>query len=319
MAARLDSNQITTPAVAGSGPGWEDRRATAPGWRDGWAYTRAGLGSLRAQWSLALRILLVYAAPALVAALLAATRARPAPWEQFAIAGLPWITAVLGTVVVMIAVSRQAHGQPVGVWQASREALPWVPRYLWTNAHTSLIFWLPVWLLTQARDWQAATWSLPGPLGFGVATLWWLVVALVALAVHTRTLLAPFLAVHGNLPGSLAALEAWRLSGRHFGACCATFVLAGLPVAALLGAGWLVLGLVLGQPAAGALQAATPALAWAGIQAVRPLLVPALYALYTDLWRAETVRRQRDGAPTVPAVIRLLLALTRPLPGRASS
>jgi hypothetical protein len=69
---------------------------------------------------------------------------------------------------------------------------------------------------------------------------------------------------------------------------------------------------------AGALQAATPALLWAGIQAVRPLLVPAIYALYTDLWRAETARRQRDGAPAVPAVVRLLLALTRPLPGRAS-
>ena len=65
--------------------------------------------------------------------------------------------------------------------------------------------------------------------------LWWLAITTCALYLHMRTVLAPFFAVDADLPGTLAALEAWRLSGRHFPVCLATFVLGSQPIASPLG------------------------------------------------------------------------------------
>jgi hypothetical protein len=189
-----------------------------------------------------------------------------------------------------------------------------VPRYFWTNVHTTVIFWVPVGLLLEAREWQAAAMPVGGAWGLALAALWWLVTGVAALCLHTRTLLAPFLAVHSDLPGTLAALEAWRLSGRHFAVCLSTFVVATVPVGlplALLGLG---LALTLSGAALTAFLAAAPNLVWAGIQAVRPILIPAVYGLYNDLWNAELARRRREGTPPVPGFARALLALTRPLP-----
>jgi hypothetical protein len=89
---------------------------------------------------------------------------------------------------------------------------------------------------------------------------------------------------------------------------------AGLPVVLpmlLIGAAALL------APAAElrrAVGSALPELASAAIQLVRPIIIPATYWLYTDLWEAERARRQWQGAPPVPAPLRALLRLTQPLP-----
>ncbi len=290
-----------------------DRPDGTSSWRRGPAYLRRGLAITRASLGVQLLIVAVYASPALAAACLSA-QPEPAVWQQALRQVLPWVTAILGTVVVMAAVSRQARGRPVGLAGATRLALPWVPRYVWTNLHTTVIFWVPVGLLLQAHAWQSALVPLTGWVGLVVVGLWWLSIGVVGLTMHTRTLLAPFFAIHGDRPGTLAAVEAWRVSGRHFGACLSTLVAAGAPVALpLVGlAGVLLLTLPAG--AAATLVAAAPDLAWAAIQAVRPVLIPAVYLLYTDLWQAEQARRQRDGEPQVPRIAQGLLAFTRRLP-----
>lgn len=233
---------------------------------------------------------------------------------------LPYVTAIVGTVVVMIAVSHQAHGHRIGLVRVSLKALPWVPRYFWTNLHTSVIFWLPIGLLLLVRSWQEAAIPLAGGLRPVVAVLWWLGIGVVALVIHTRTLLAPFFAIHGDLPGTLAALEAWRASGRHFRLCLVTLIVAGGPVAVPLGALALGLTFTLSGQALAAFLNAVGDLVWVGIQAIRPVLIPAVYALYGDLWNAELARRRQVGEPPIPAFARPLLALTRPLPnlGRLS-
>ncbi|HKA49529.1 MAG TPA: hypothetical protein VKK19_08070 [Candidatus Dormibacteraeota bacterium] len=296
--------------------------ATSPSTRQAVAYLKSGLAISRPYWSTHALIFLVYSAPAAAAAWLAASAvtARPAGWAEVARLVLPYVTAIVGTVVVMVAVSHQAHGHRIGLIRVSLKALPWVPRYFWTNVHTSVIFWVPIGLLLLVRSWQEAAIPLAGGLRPVVAVLWWLGIGLVALVIHTRTLLAPFFAIHGDLPGTLSALEAWRASGRHFRLCLVTLVVAGGPVAVPLGA--LALGLTLtlsGQTLAAFLNAVGD-LVWVGIQAVRPVLIPAVYALYGDLWNAELARRRQVGEPPIPAFARPLLALTRPLPnlGRLS-
>jgi len=284
-------------------------------WREGMGYARLGLTEAGRGLGVHLRVLTAYAAPALLAGYLAATIVEPSPLEQAAIAGLPWITAVLGTVVVMVVVSSLARGRRTGLARATVVALPWVARYFWTNVHTTIVFWVPIGLLLELGAWKAAM-VIPnaGVLGPLAGGLWWLLIAVVALCLHTRTLLAPFLAVHADLPGTLAALEAWRLSGRHFGLCLATFVLACLPVALPIGVVALTLAITLPDPALGMLLAAWPSLVWVGIQMVRPVLIPAVYALYKDLWHAELARREQEGEPATPCPLCWLLALTRPLP-----
>ena len=279
-----------------------------------YAYLRHGLAIARRDPLIYVQIVVAYAAPALVAGYLTATAREPNLWQRAAILGLPWLTAVLGTVVVMIAVGYHARGQRVGFGRASREALGWVPRYFWTNCHTSVIFWVPIGLLLEARLWLGVFIPSQDAAKVTLGLLWWLVTGLVAVTLHTRTVVAPFLAVHSDLPGTLAALEAWRLSGRHFPLCLSTFVVASLPVAlplALVG-----LGLIITLPGADlvAWQAALANLVLAGIQAIRPVLIPALYVLYRDLWGTELARREREGAPGVPGLARAILALTKPLP-----
>ncbi len=256
----------------------------------------------------------LFVPPALIVAALTVLMPQPNLWQNALLYLLRSLTVVLGAVTVMVVVAYHAQGRAIGVPRATWLGLRWVCRYLWTNAHTSLIFWLPVSGIVWVSAWQAEAAPLGGsgqPLMNGV---WWAVIGGVALAIHTRTLLAPFLAVHGDLPGTLAALESWRLSGRSFWGCLSTLALAAAPVA--LPFGVVCGGLLLALPAApqATFLLVLPDLAWAAIQLVRPLLIPAVYVLYTELWDAERARRATEGTPPPPAFTRPLLALTKPLP-----
>jgi hypothetical protein len=259
-------------------------------------------------------ITVVYAMPALLAGALAGFLRDPALWQQVILLALPWLTIVLGTVVVMIVVGYHARDQTIDLGRASRLAIRWIPRYVWTNVHTSVVFWIPIGLLLAVRQWQAEALPHTGAADMAIDALWWLALAGLAVYLHTRTLLAPFLAVHADLPGTLAALEAWRLAGRRFPVCLATLVVGSLPVGLPLGLFALYIGRSVSGAAYEAVQSATPDLIWAGIQAIRPVLVAALYPLYHDLWQAECVRRENAGGMRVPGVARALLALTRRLP-----
>jgi len=278
-------------------------------WLQSATYVRWGLGVVRRAPGLYLLIAVVYATPALLAGFLPVLLPAPALWRQALTVVLPWITILLGAVVVMVAVGYHARGRSIDLARATSVAVGWVPRYLWTNVHTSLIFWAPVGLVFAARSWQEGALPLMVVPEVVVDALWWLVIAGLALYLHTRTLLAPFLAVHADLPGTLAALEAWRLGGQHFSICLATLIVGSLPV-----------GLPLGLLAFGVLrlsgdgQGAAPDLAWALIQAVRPVLIAALYSLYRDLWDADQARQRAQGGLRVPLLVRAVLALTQPLP-----
>ena len=257
----------------------------------------------------------LYVTPALLAALLTVLIAEPNIWQQALLYLLRSITVVLGTLAVMVMVSFHAQGQDISIAHASRLGVYWVFRYLWTNAHTSLIFWVPTTILIWLHGRQGEFVSLGGEFQQVADSIWWLAIGCVALAIHTRTMLAPFFAVHGDLPGTLATIESWRLSGRAFWVCCSTLVLASAPVAIPLGVigGGLFLAFSSAQRAL--LLLALPDLTWAAIQLIRPLLIPAVYTLYMESETEEHTRAAAEAPQSgLPWLARPLLALTRPLP-----
>jgi hypothetical protein len=202
---------------------------------------------------------------------------RDTPWYQPLVLLLPIITMVVAPVVLMHAVDAGRGGERIGVLEATRRGVPWVPRYVWTNVHTTILFWVPVGALLLI--WERS------PLGALLPTVVWVVViGLVALHQHVRTVLAPYLAVHGELGGTRAALTSWELGGQHFWLLLGTFVLGSVPVALPLMLAFEVIERFGPDPLSAALLAASWQLGWVGVQYTRGLLIPALHTAYEDLY-----------------------------------
>jgi hypothetical protein len=246
-------------------------------WEAGWWNLRRGLDITRQQPDLYIKLVLVYSLPPLVAAGLVLYGPRDSAWQPPLVSLLPLITMLVAPVVLMHAVDAGRGGERISVLEATRRGVPWVPRYVWTNVHTTILFWVPVGSLMLL--WERS------PLGTWLPTIVWVtVIGLVALHQHVRTVLAPYLAVHGELGGTRAALTSWELSGRHFWDLLGTFILGSLPVALPLGLAFMVIEHFGPDPLSAALVAASWQLSWVGVQSTRGLLIPALHTAYEDLY-----------------------------------
>jgi len=246
-------------------------------WGAAWENLRRGLAITSRQPDLYLKLVLLYSVPPALAAGLVVFGPKDTPWSQPLVSLLPIITMVVAPVVLMHAVDAGWDGERIGVLEATRRGVPWVPRYVWTNVHTTVLFWVPVGALVLL--WERS------PVGPWLPTVVWVaVIGLVALHQHVRTVLAPYLAVHGELGGTRAALTSWELGGRHFWLLLSTFVLASVPVALPLALGFVAIERFGPLPLSAALLAASWQLAWVGVQSTRGLLIPALHTAYEDLY-----------------------------------
>ena len=252
--------------------------------------------------------------PAVLAAVLTVLEVGKMPAGSVALFTLNAISSSVAPVVIMVTVAAGFAKERLGVVEAVRRGFAWLLRYLWTNAHTTVIFWVPVGALILLFNWQGESAPLDAT-GQTVADLFWFLgIGVVALYVHSRTLLAPFLAVHENMPGTLAALESWRLSGRYFPKVFGVFIVSSAPTAVPLAI--VIIGLLLlldGGPKSTMLTM-IPSLTWVAIKFVRPFLVTATYPLQKDLWIEERRRRDEHGHPTLPPVLIPLVKLSAFLP-----
>jgi len=114
--------------------------------------------------------------------------------------------------------------------------------------------------------------------------VWLVVIGTVALHQHVRTVLAPYLAVHGELGGTRAVLTSWDLGGRYFWQLLGTFVLGSGPIALPLMVGFLVIERFGPTPLSAALLTISWQLVWVGVQSTRGLLIPALHTAYEDVY-----------------------------------
>jgi hypothetical protein len=243
-----------------------------------WENLQQGLEITRQQPDLYLKLVLLYSLPPLVAAYLVVFGPHDAAWSETLVSVLPVITMVVAPVVLMHAVGAGRGGERISVLEATRRGVPWVPRYVWTNVHTTVLFWVPVGTLVLL--WERS------PLGALLPTVFWVVViGTVALHQHVRTVLAPYLAVHGELGGTRAALTSWELGGRYFWELLGTFVLGSGPVAVPLMLGFVVIERFGPNPLSAALLAASWQLVWVGVQSTRGLLIPTLHTAYEGVSR----------------------------------
>jgi hypothetical protein len=254
-------------------------------WVAGWWNLRRGLDITRQQPDLYLKLILLYSVPPLVAAGLVLYGPKDTLWDAPLAYLLPLITIVVAPVVLMHAVDAGRGGERIGVVEATRRGVPCVPRYVWTNVHTTLLFWVPVGTLVLLRELSPLGGWLP-------PVVWATLIGLVALHQHVRTVLAPYLAVHGELGGTRAALTSWELGGQYFWHLLGTFVLGSLPVALPLGIAYLVIERFGPDPLSAAVLAASWQLSWVGVQSTRGLLIPALHTAYERLY-----------TPTAPGLI----------------
>lgn len=245
-------------------------------WATVCGYVGRGLAITRHQPDLYLELILLYSLPALTAAWLVLYGPHQILWDQLLVFALPWITVVVAPVVLMHAVHAGQAGEQVSVLEATRRAVPWLPRYCWTNLQTATVFWLPVGALVVLHDRSPLGPILP-------AVAWAMIIGTVAVHQHMRTVLAPYLAVHGDLGGTPAALAAWYLGGQHFWRLLGTFMLGTAPVAVPLALVYLLAEHFGPDPLHTALLAVSSQLGWVGIQTVRPMLIPALHGAYADI------------------------------------
>ena len=251
------------------------------GWGDGVQYLKQGLDITRRQPWLYLQLVLVYSLPSLAAAWLVLYGPYELIWYQPLVFALPWITVAVAPSVLMHAVDAGHRGEKVNIFQASGRGIPRVPLYVWTNVHTTAMFWIPVGGLILLR----AT----GPGHMVPDAVWFLAIGVVALHQHVRTMLAPYLAIHGELGGTRAALHSWRLGGRHFWSLLATFLVSVAPVGVPLAVFYLLLEFFGPKPLSAALLAASAQIGWVVVQAIRPVLIPSLHSLYEDLVQAGVI------------------------------
>jgi hypothetical protein len=242
-------------------------------WLAGLRNVQRGLAITRQQPDLYVKLVVLYSLPPLAAACIVLF--GPSTSQPLAFV-LPVITMVVAPVVLMHAVEAGHDGERIGVLEATRRGVPSIPRYVWTNVHTTLLFWVPVGALVLLRD--------RSPLGNVVPSAVWLfVIGAVALHQHVRTVMAPYLAIHGDLAGRDAVLTSWRLGGRFFWLLLGTFLIASLPIVLPLGLVFELAERFGPDPLAAALLAVSWQLGWVAVQSTRPVLIPALHTVYEDL------------------------------------
>ena len=132
-------------------------------WQAGLRNVQRGLAITRQQPDLYLKLIVLYSIPPLAAAWVVLF--KPSTSQPLAYL-LPVITMVVAPVVLMQAVEAGHDGERIGVLEATRRGVPSVPRYVWTNVHTTVLFWVPVGALVLLRDLS----PLPGRAERGLGT-----------------------------------------------------------------------------------------------------------------------------------------------------
>src|SRR5262245_1520518 len=204
--------------------------------RSGLGYSRAGVDHCRMRPQLFGLLTALFCLP-LALALALSVGAPEATWLGAATFVLTSVTVVGGGLTMMVAVDASTRGESLAATALLLRALGYLPRYLLTNAQTTVFFWsimLPtITLASRVTAGQPAWLSLTA----------WAVVVVVGIFCHLHTMFAPYLAICDGLPPPRAVVEGFRMTQRQLGTSAVTFLSAvavvGLPLLVGLAGLWL--------------------------------------------------------------------------------
>ncbi len=235
-------------------------------WRQAAYYVGGGLRICRKDIAGLLTLVGLFMLPPLAAVIVGS---QPGPLAYWVAWGLPWITITLGNIAAVLAIEALDAGQPVVPGHILPATLRWLPRYLWTNGLTSVLFWglfLPLqWVVSQ----QTARLGWP-PLAPTALLL------LPMLFWHVRLVFATYAAIVDDQPGFRAVLISIRLPHRRWKMVVAAFVGSVLIAAPLAGPLYLWI-LTLHNPVV------AEGFEWALVMPIRPWFIATLHVIYQDL------------------------------------
>jgi|ERR1051326_2199997 hypothetical protein len=107
-------------------------------WQQSAAYVATGVGTLRQDLPGLIALVGFFQLPPLAAVIIGSRPGTLAFWIAWA---LPWISITLGNIAATLAIADLEAGRPMLPVPILLAAMRWLPRYLCTNALTSILFW----------------------------------------------------------------------------------------------------------------------------------------------------------------------------------
>lgn len=272
---------------------------SGPCWRQAASYVAAGIRICRKDIPGLVALVGLFMLPPLTAVVVGSQPGELAHWIANA---LPWITITLGNISIVLAVESIDAGGTVTPSAILPAAVRWLPRYLWANGITTIIFW---GLFTPAQ------WAL------GRLTTQWgwpsfspiLFLGIPLLFLHVRLVFATYAAIVDDQPGARSVIISFGIAHRRSRMVVAAFVGSVLVEGPVIGPIYLLIQGISNPYVAGGFT-------WMLIMFMRPIFIATLHEIYEDYRPAEEIARSRQHTQ-LPLFQRLRRELSL-RPGRAA-
>ena len=257
-------------------------------WRQAAAYVGAGIRICRKDIPGLVMLVGLFMLPPLAAVVVGSQPGDIAHWIAEA---LPWITITLGNISAVLAIEALDAGRPIIPSEILPAAVRWLPRYLWANGITTIIFW---GLFTPAQ-WELGkltdSWGWPS---FTVILL----LGIPMLFLHVRLVFATYAAIVDNQPGVQAVRISFGIAHRRSRMVVAAFVGSVLVEGPVIGPIYLLIQAISNPYVAGGFT-------WMLIMLMRPIFIATLHEIYEDYRpAAEIARSHRHSKLTRLQVLR---------------
>jgi len=249
----------------GRGDGIVRPYRAAPWWFQALGYVRAGTRLCMRDIYGLIALVGLLMLPAFSAVVIGSQPGPLAPWVS---TGLTWVTIVVGNIALVLAMEALDDGRRLVPTELVLTALRWLPRYLWTNGMTTVLFWgIFTPLQTLLAVWLTR-WSWPAfaPLALLLLPmLFW----------HVRLVFATYAAIVDDQPGVRAVSISLGIAQGRWAMVAMAFAGSILIEAPVAGPLYLLIH-----------QVANPAVAfactWLLVMLMRPLMIAVLHEIYED-------------------------------------
>lgn len=246
-------------------------------WGQAAGYVAAGIRICRKDIPGLVALVGLFMLPPLTAVVVGSQPGALAHWIANA---LPWITITLGNISVVLAVEIIDAGGQVTPSAILPAAVRWLPRYLWANGITTVIFW---GLFTPAQ------WAL------GRLTTHWgwpsfsplLLLGIPLLFLHIRLVFATYAAIVDDQPGVRSVIISFGIAHRRSRMVVAAFVGSVLVEGPVIGPIYLLIQGISNPYVAGGFT-------WMLIMLMRPLFIATLHEIYEDYRPVAEIARSRQ-------------------------